>query len=221
MSDPWEEVARALPVVMAAAAHGPELVDREAAAIRARLEEHHAPPEALRTLEEAVTEARRVARTLAEARSAATTDPLTGLPDRRALQDAPPSAAVLAVDVDHLKAHNDLGGHAAGDALLAQVADALRATLRRVDTVYRVGGDEFAVHLAAADAQEAVSAADRLRRTVAERTAGTVSIGVAVRGPGESAGDAYERADSAAYAAKGAGRDGVALAHDEDEDDES
>jgi diguanylate cyclase (GGDEF)-like protein len=85
-------------------------------------------------------------------------DPLTGLFNRRALArnldleigrarrlERPFSMVFL--DVDHLKAVNDSQGHAAGDAILAAVADALRAALRQADSAYRVGGDEFVVLL--------------------------------------------------------------------------
>ena len=83
-------------------------------------------------------------------------DPLTGLPNRRALAEALERAiarsqrtglplAVLALDLDGFKAINDRHGHPAGDATLLEVADRLRRTIRRSDLVARLGGDEFAV----------------------------------------------------------------------------
>ena len=83
-------------------------------------------------------------------------DPLTGLPNRRALSEALERAiaraqrtglplAVLALDLDGFKAINDGLGHPAGDATLLEIADRLRCTIRRSDLVARLGGDEFAV----------------------------------------------------------------------------
>jgi diguanylate cyclase (GGDEF)-like protein len=140
------------------------------------------------------------------------TDPLTGLPGRTAQAHASAAGAVLVVDVDGLKARNDTEGHAAGDALLQAVAGALRRALRASDGLFRVGGDEFVAHLGPATAVQATAAAERLRAAVAGETDGTVSIGVAVQRAGEDTAATQGRADGAAYAAKAAGRDRIALA---------
>lgn len=140
------------------------------------------------------------------------TDSLTGLPGRAAHDQAPEAGAVLVVDVDGLKARNDGAGHAAGDVLLRGVAGALRGALRASDALFRVGGDEFVAHLGPVTAAQATGAAERLRAAVASGTDGTVSIGVAVRRQGEGTTETQGRADAAAYAAKAAGRDRIALA---------
>jgi len=157
-------------------------------------------------------------------------DPLTGLHNRRHLDrelhaavagagDGP--VAVVAVDVDHFKAVNDRWGHAAGDSVLRSVADELRAAARAEDVVARVGGEEFVLVLAGADAGAAATRAEELRARCAAlvhavpggSTALTVSIGVALAGPAGDGGAAVlARADAALYAAKAAGRDRVVLA---------
>ncbi len=157
-------------------------------------------------------------------------DPLTGLHNRRHLDRELDAAvagtgagpvAVVAVDVDHFKSVNDRWGHAAGDAVLQSVADELRAAARAEDVVARVGGEEFVLVLAGADAGAAATRAEELRARCAAlvhavpggSTALTVSIGVAVAGHAGDGGTAVlARADAALYAAKAAGRDRVVLA---------
>jgi diguanylate cyclase (GGDEF)-like protein len=185
--------------IVAAAAEGPQAVDAALAA---------APDPANPELVAVAVAARAVAEQLAAARH----DPLTGLPHRGALAEAPTADAVLAIDVDGLKGVNDTRGHDAGDTVLAAVAQALRGSLRRGDTVFRTGGDEFVAQLAGADAPAAAVAAERLRAAVAAATSVTVSIGIAVRRPDEAPERTRARADAALYAAKSAGRDRVAHA---------
>jgi diguanylate cyclase (GGDEF)-like protein len=113
------------------------------------------------------------------------TDPLTGLPNRaqfleavgRACRraDAPARVAVLYVDLDDFKVVNDALGHAAGDALLAEVADRLRRATRGVDVVTRLGGDEFAVLV------DALAAPEDVARVVA-RVAAALGAPVEVHG---------------------------------------
>jgi diguanylate cyclase (GGDEF)-like protein/PAS domain S-box-containing protein len=131
-------------------------------------------------------------------------DPLTGLPNRALFLDrlagalavrprhADHSVAVLYVDVDELKAVNDARGHAAGDALLRDVAHRLRDALRPGDTVARIAGDEFTVLCADIPGDgDAAALADRLvaaaRGPAEAEHVPTVSVGIATRRPGPSA----------------------------------
>lgn len=163
---------------------------------------------------------------LRELQAEATTDPLTGLPNRRALHEyldrrvaAGPAAglALLFIDLDDFKVVNDTLGHPAGDELLRIVAERLRASSRPSDLVARLGGDEFAVVVEpgpdAASAHETVIARrilDALDAPVALGTA-TVrtggSIGIAtVTGGEQTVDDALRDADIAMYAAKRHGK---------------
>jgi diguanylate cyclase (GGDEF)-like protein len=162
-------------------------------------------------------------------RRRSTLDPLTGLFNRNALeqrlselngQPCDPneglSHAFLLCDLDHFKRINDEFGHAAGDAVLQDVAYTMRAALRAGDSIYRVGGEEILVMLPGADHDDALEIAERLRVEVRERrpvgVAVSVSIGVAVAEPGTvDCDDMLSRADAALYAAKAAGRDLVYL----------
>ena len=149
-------------------------------------------------------------------------DPLTGLPNRRALAEALERTiarsqrsgmplAVLALDLDGFKAINDRYGHPAGDATLLEVSDRLRQIIRRSDFVARLGGDEFAVIASELNGPAPVSRLARrigaalsmpiaLRDAVAEIA---VSIGVAFYpGDGETTEELLSRADAALYAAK-------------------
>lgn len=161
----------------------------------------------------------------AELERLASRDPLTNLLNRRAfvltltqaLRKERPGV-VLLVDLDNFKAVNDTSGHAAGDAVLTTVATALRTGVRTDDVVARLGGDELAVLLVSAPLEEAARLAESLRAAVAVAHVQhasppiTVSIGGAA-GSGAETVDAWlERADRALYAAKGAGRNRVALA---------
>ncbi|SHF82254.1 putative bifunctional diguanylate cyclase/phosphodiesterase [Geodermatophilus nigrescens] len=124
------------------------------------------------------------------------------------------SAAVVSVDVDGFKAVNDGLGHAAGDALLREVAARLRAAVRADDTVARIGGDEFAVLVEQTGDDEAVATAARVREVLAApmTLAGapvtvTASVGVAVGRGDVGAESLIGDADLALYAAKLDGRD--------------
>ncbi len=160
-------------------------------------------------------------------RRRSTLDPLTGLYNRNALEQrlaeidgqpsdaaAGPSHALLLCDLDHFKRVNDQHGHAAGDAVLQDVAYTMRGALRAGDSIYRVGGEEILVVLPGASREDALGIAERLRREVRERRPGgvavTVSIGVAVSRPDlVDTDDLVARADTALYAAKAGGRDRV------------
>ncbi|GAA4772039.1 GGDEF domain-containing protein [Actinomycetospora chlora] len=154
-------------------------------------------------------------------------DPLTGLPNRRALDrcleevlaDAArrgPGAApaVAMIDVDGFKHVNDTVSHARGDEVLRGVAAALRSSLRSPDLVARYGGDEFVVVLPETALEDAGAALDRARTTVAHHVAGevTVSVGVVAARSGDAPAELLARADAAMYAVKRAGGDGVRTA---------
>jgi len=161
-------------------------------------------------------------------RRSSTLDPLTGLFNRNALEqrlaelDGQPSGeqshALLLCDLDHFKRVNDRLGHAAGDAVLQDVAYTMRAVLRAGDSIYRIGGEEILVVLPGASEQDAVAIAERLRQAVRKRrpagVAVTISIGAAVSKPSTvNTDDLVSRADAALYAAKASGRDTVAVSN--------
>jgi len=110
---------------------------------------------------------------------AAMTDPLSGLPNRRAwdktlvehLTDAAPKGprCVAIVDLDHFKRVNDRHGHVVGDAVLRTAGQAIRDGLRQDDFVARLGGDEFGLLLAVPDSAAARSVLDRVRRSLPDR----------------------------------------------------
>jgi diguanylate cyclase (GGDEF)-like protein len=128
---------------------------------------------------------------------------------------------VALLDLDHFKHINDVHGHEAGDEVLRMAARVLRKHSRRGDLLCRFGGEEFLLVCPGADLQAATKAAERLRSKIADEPivrAGyqgrlTVSIGVAVRGPGMLGMDGLlKAADEALYAAKQAGRNRVVTA---------
>lgn len=158
--------------------------------------------------------------------TAALTDQLTGLPNRRSAMDQLEQAwsaasrsglplSVMVVDIDHFKQINDSHGHATGDLVLREAAAILRASARREDSVCRIGGEEFLVICPNTDLKAAMLSAERLRasldakRMIIGKTekAVTVSIGVATRESGTPDMDVLvSLADQALYAAKVAGR---------------
>ncbi|MBX9903863.1 MAG: diguanylate cyclase [Burkholderiales bacterium] len=168
----------------------------------------------------------------ADLREMAATDMLTGLPNRRHFlgqleqekarvsRAEEKCAAVLMIDIDHFKVVNDSFGHAAGDHVLRHLATLMKEDLRKIDTLGRLGGEEFAVILPGADRAAAEIFAERLRKQVAETPAVldkwtipvTISIGVTEIKPGDdSADDALTRADRALYRAKECGRNRVTV----------
>jgi diguanylate cyclase (GGDEF)-like protein len=156
-----------------------------------------------------------------ELHTMALTDPLTGLANRRAFMhqlDQSHTRAlrhnspvcVLFCDVDHFKTVNDTYGHAAGDAVLKEVANRLTAHFRTEDTVGRLGGDEFAIICENGPASNEVLV-NRVRNTLAtpysvrgDLIAATVSIGIASPRAGEDSTQMLERADTRMYQAKAA-----------------
>jgi diguanylate cyclase (GGDEF)-like protein len=152
----------------------------------------------------------------------ARTDALTGLPNRRAWDEAldrelaladrtgvPVCAALL--DLDHFKEFNDLNGHPAGDTHLRDVASLWRARLRSADLIARYGGEEFAVLLTATDAHQAQEVLETLRACVPSDE--TVSAGIAEWDGLESATELLVRADRALYEAKRNGRNRTIAIH--------
>ena len=150
------------------------------------------------------------------------TDPLTGLPNRRALMEAAVTAApnllaLVIFDVDRFKGVNDTYGHMAGDAVLRSVGQMMAAELGPFGCVARVGGEEFAL-LSSGVSPEALAThliafLDRVRSTpvlvngLAIRV--TISAGVALREREDSLDELYSEADRALYAAKAAGRNQI------------
>jgi len=161
------------------------------------------------------------ARLIEELETLAGTDPLTGVPNRRAWDDAlertmaaarrsgePLSVVVL--DVDHFKRINDEHGHQHGDRVLKTVAAAWSAELRPGDLLARIGGEEFAALLPSCDAVTASTVAERLRQAMPRGT--TSSAGVAQWDGSAEAVAVLAAADEMLYRAKQAGRDRTMVA---------
>lgn len=178
-----------------------------------------------------------LARETARLREISVTDSLTGLYNKRYFdlrlaeevarsRETGQPLALLMLDIDHFKHYNDTFGHTAGDGVLREVARILRETSRQGDVPCRCGGEEFALILPGAGSEQALAAAERVRRAVARHAFPggaaqpegrlTVSVGAAVF-PGDAAGPAelVERADQALYRAKDAGRNAIRLFADD------
>ena len=143
------------------------------------------------------------------------TDELTGLPNRRALDEAlhrqlnqrskgDRRVVVAFIDLDHFKRFNDRHGHQAGDLFLKEATAAWRQELRSDDTLFRYGGEEFVAILPQCSEDDAVRVMDRLR--VATPSGESSSVGVASWTGMESAQELLRRADEALYTAKATGR---------------
>ena len=193
-------------------------------------EQQQAQARIVQTLAERNAQLSQVASLQQELREQALRDPLTGLYNRRALAEryAEEQAhrratgqplALVVIDIDHFKRINDAFGHAAGDRVLCGLAREMRNALRASDTVYRTGGEEFALLMPHADADNALRRVETLRQRLAAADLGldgqgvTFSAGVAAAGPGLESLDALlHAADGALYAAKAAGRNCSRLA---------
>jgi diguanylate cyclase len=182
-------------------------------------------------LSESLRELDVIRESLNRAEQRANTDTLTGLPNRRALDEFLRSSqtaametgeplSVLLIDIDRFKKFNDNFGHGVGDQVLRLMAKALRDGLRENDLPARYGGEELIAVLPGAELAVCEAIAERIRRAVAEceitrRSTGeilpglTVSIGVAQFRPGESMTQFLERCDGALYLAKRTGRNRV------------
>jgi len=157
------------------------------------------------------------------------TDALTGLKNRRGFFEAVEAEltrgarssrclTLALVDIDNFKYVNDTRGHARGDALLVAVGRCIGATLREVDCVGRIGGDEFAILLAETDAQEARQILERLQKRLRPvlrscHRAVSASMGAVTLASDQelSVDQLLERADRAMYSVKQGMKDGLAL----------
>lgn len=156
---------------------------------------------------------------------AALTDSLTGIPNKRAMDDALARTislgsrhgqenSLILCDLDRFKSINDQHGHIVGDHVLQLAAQALQKAIRTSDEVYRFGGEEFAILLPQTNEADAKAVADRIRefmRTIRVNCGEsdievTTSCGVAMRLPDENADQWIARADEALYRAKAGGR---------------
>jgi diguanylate cyclase (GGDEF)-like protein/PAS domain S-box-containing protein len=197
-------------------------------AIKQDVSEKHRAEEAIsRANAELAERVREIQSLNLQLRDQAISDPLTGLRNRRYLNEtivgevarvdrtgAP--LAVAMVDVDLFKRVNDTHGHPVGDLVLRKLADVLRAHVRSSDLVCRVGGEEFVVVLPDCPLDHLQERAERWRRDFAGATVDpgngapvrcTISIGVAIRNAPEPFDATLRRADAALYEAKRAGRD--------------
>jgi len=168
---------------------------------------------------------------LSKSEERAKTDTLTGLPNRRGLEEffriAQIAAmeqgeplSILLIDVDHFKKFNDNFGHGVGDQVLRLMAKVLSEKIREGDLPARYGGEELIAVLPKADLAACEAIAERIRSSIAECSITrrstdevlpriTISIGVAQFQPGESMSDLIERCDRALYLAKKTGRNRV------------
>lgn len=166
-----------------------------------------------------------------KALQAALKDPLTGVHNRTAMDQAMSREmdlsrrhgnplTLIAVDIDFFKRVNDTYGHAAGDAVLRAVAASLVETVRGSDMVFRYGGEEFMVLLSNTSKKGALLLAERLRQKISQLEVSfggknvhvTVSLGVACLDSGDNGQGLFLRADKALYEAKSSGRNCVRYA---------
>ena len=164
-------------------------------------------------------------RKLIETKQVMNLDPLTRVPNRRAMTDWVESTlyaegrpergySLLMLDLDHFKKVNDTYGHLAGDAVLQETAKRVKLGIREVDMLARFGGEEFVLVLPECDAHIARAVADRMVMLVNRKPvthAGvnipiSTSIGVATKRSGEGFKEVFERADLCVYRAKETGR---------------
>jgi len=164
--------------------------------------------------------------------SLATRDPLTGVGNRRALDQkisevianrerSAATASLIMLDLDHFKSINDQYGHGVGDQILVRLTEIINLRIRVTDSLYRIGGEEFVIVVERQDLDRATRLAEQLRTLVeanelAPERAITISLGVSELRPGEDGESWLRRADGALYAAKRAGRNLTRVAHDTD-----
>lgn len=167
-------------------------------------------------------------RTVARQTIAATTDPLTGLSNRRCFDRSADSAirergasALLIFDLDGLKTINDRFGHSMGDRALKTFGDVAAKSIRTGDLLARIGGDEFAALLTHVDSATAVAVAERIRSAYVAAASSlgdgltSVSVGIAMaEREATNLPELKEAADKALYVAKAAGRNQVFVSSD-------
>lgn len=158
----------------------------------------------------------------------ATEDPLTGAGNRRAFnlkfdevlaanQRNKQSAALLLLDLDYFKSINDTYGHEIGDQILCQITNIIRKRIRGTDGLYRIGGEEFVVIAMDTNLSGGWRLAEHLRLLIAKSPllsdgSVTISLGLTEVHEGEIVADCLQRADSALYEAKRAGRNTIRTA---------
>jgi diguanylate cyclase (GGDEF)-like protein len=153
-------------------------------------------------------------------------DPLTGLANRRVMEKTisshfmrskrySSSFSMIMADIDHFKNYNDTRGHLEGDKLLTKIAEILSHEVRNVDIVIRYGGEEFLIVLPEIDGAEAFTVAERIRKTIEEKTDVTMSLGVAssVKGSFDEK-EIIKKADIAMYRSKEKGRNRAEIYQD-------
>jgi diguanylate cyclase (GGDEF)-like protein len=180
------------------------------------------------------TQRRELAEAVHHIRGLATRDELTGLPNRRYMQEAMRLACLNAqrgerplllaqLDLDDFKHVNDTHGHAVGDEVLKAFAVTAQRCIRATDVLARWGGEEFLLMLVGTTHEQGARLLERLREAVAAMTLTpgegeplriTVSIGAAMLRADEPCEALIKRSDEALYRAKHQGRNGVVLAHD-------
>lgn len=154
-------------------------------------------------------------------------DPMTGLFNRRSYENTVEkelarckrygsTLSLILFDIDYFKRVNDTYGHKTGDSVLIQMACTVRESVRKTDSVFRVGGEEFAIIMPEAGGKEAAVLAEKIRACVESRSFGpvkkiTVSLGIAESDGTASHSDVYRQADAALYRAKKKGRNKVEL----------
>lgn len=165
-----------------------------------------------------------------EMEEAAMLDPLTGLRNRRALEETfeslqegqnfrrehdkvtepeHSSHSLLLLDVDNFKSVNDSSGHVEGDEILKKIAEIMGHRTRNRDIVSRWGGDEFAILLPRSSEENAAKIAEEIRENVENQTSVTISVGVLELDLTKTLVENYDRADVALYEAKQLGRNQV------------
>ncbi|WP_291326885.1 diguanylate cyclase [Desulfovibrio sp. UCD-KL4C] len=184
-------------------------------------------------LEKEISERKKAEKKLRESeemfKSLSITDPLTGLYNRRHLQDVARSElarnkknktplCILLMDVDNFKNFNDSYGHSAGDVVLKSVSRIIKDSLREFDSAFRYGGEEFITVLPETEQKEAIRIAEEIRITLAQKefhpnsgdpVQKTMSIGIAQYQPEESLDEMLKRADENMYRAKIKGKNRV------------
>ncbi len=154
-------------------------------------------------------------------------DAMTGLFNRRSYEDTVEkelarcsrygsTLSLILFDIDYFKAVNDTYGHKTGDSVLIRLARTVRESVRKTDSVFRVGGEEFAILMPEAGVKEAAVLAEKIRTRVESQPFSpvkevTVSLGIAESDGTVSLSDLYRQADTALYRAKENGRNKVEI----------